>query len=338
MPRMLLIVAWMAAFLTTAAIAQAPPSYGFDFVTIGAPGNRATIPGEVPLEPWLEIGAVDHRYRIMRTHVSVAQYLEFVNAYAPFWQGDPHNPDLFGRWGRAAQGPGGEWVHEAQHGTESFAARIKWEQAARYCNWLHNGKVEEAWAFESGVYDSSTFQHGPGGIMHQIEPSPDAKFWMPTRDEIVKATYYDPDRYGLGQEGYWQYPDASDEPLTKGLPRQGGETIGDLLGERNPNFGLGAWPLGMYPHVQSPWGLIDVSATVACYTSTMCHASTATLWSGGSLSGTPVYEFYDRIDFPMGAPVIGSWNGLRLASVVPSPSVAWTLLGWFLWCLARSKR
>lgn len=322
MPRMAFACAWPGVLSTAATFAQAPPGYDLDFVTVGAPGNRATIPGEVPAMPWLEIGAVDHRYRIMRTHVSVAQYLEFVNAYAPFWQGDPLNPDLFGFWGQPVQGPGGKWTYVPRLGSSDFAARVRWDMAARYCNWLHNGKANVAAAFESGVYDSSTFKHGPGWWSHQVEPSEGALFWMPSLDEFTKAAYYDPDRYGLGQEGYWQYPDASDEPLTKGLPRQGGETIGDLLGERNPNFGLGAWPLGMYPHVQSPWGLIDVSATVRDYTSTTGQLyGYASVAGGGSMSGHPIYAYDDRIDMNPGEPIIASWGGIRLASVVPSPSL-----------------
>jgi hypothetical protein len=65
---------------------QVPPSYGHDFVTIGAPGNRGTLPSE---QPWAEfpdqaVGAVGYEFRITRTEVSANQWLEFARAYAPF--------------------------------------------------------------------------------------------------------------------------------------------------------------------------------------------------------------------------------------------------------------
>ena len=276
---------------------QAPPNYGLDFLSIGSPGNRATIPSEVPWTPDLRVGAVNNEYRIMRTNLNVSQYMEFANAYAPFWTGDPHT--LAGFWGREQQGPGGIWHYSPAPGSEHYAVQIRWEMAARYCNWLHNGKVNEAWAFEKGAYDTSTFQHGMGWYTHQTVPSPGAKFWIPTLDEFDKAAYYDPNRYGSGKEGYWINPDGSDESLIRALPENGGETVGDLF----PQGFFGMWDLGQYPGTQSPWGLIDVSATSGAFTSTISSPSTGTVVVGGSMAGSPMYLFDDRID-------IDSWGSL----------------------------
>lgn len=92
-------------------------------------------------------------------------------------------------------------------GLEHLPIEPSWEMAARYSNWLHNGKVNAAWAFENGAYDTSTFVVNPdGSTQHQLQHNPDARFWIPTYDELMKATYYDPNRYGPGQEGYWTYP------------------------------------------------------------------------------------------------------------------------------------
>lgn len=52
-----------------------------DFIPIGNPGNRDTIPAEVPLGAHLQIGGVDHEFQITRSPLTVEQWFEFVNAY-----------------------------------------------------------------------------------------------------------------------------------------------------------------------------------------------------------------------------------------------------------------
>ncbi len=59
---------------------------GFEFVTIGSPGNA-----EVPPEyqsfptPTPGLGRVNNEYRISRTEVTYGQYFDFVRAYAPLF-------------------------------------------------------------------------------------------------------------------------------------------------------------------------------------------------------------------------------------------------------------
>jgi hypothetical protein len=314
------ICAGVLACATRAGLAQTPPDYGLDFVTVGAPGNRGTVPSEVPANPSWSVGGVGYDYRIMRTHVSNSQYLEFVNAYAPYWRGDPNDIELRGYWGLAEPVAGGGWQYVARSGSDNYAARITWEMAARYTNWLHNGKVTQAWAFNGGVYDLGNAGLDPEHWQQQVEHSSNARFWIPTLNEYDKAVYYDPDRYGPGSGGYWQYPNSSNAPLIMGLPENGGETIGDLLWQTNPGLGLGAWDIGQYPHVQSPWGLTDVSAMVPTMTQTILFAPGARLHAGGSLAGDTVYETWDRLDLDMGISVLAlEWGSLRLASVVPGP-------------------
>lgn len=130
--------------------------------------------------------------------------------------------------------------------------------AARFANWLHNGKADEKAAFESGAYDTSTF-YWDDSYQHQVSHDPGTGFWIPTLDEFTKAAYWDPDKNG-GEGGYSLNPDGGDETLIAALPQDGGETIGDALGD--PNYFLGEWDLGQYPHVQSPWGLRDVSGSL----------------------------------------------------------------------------
>ena len=80
-------VLWAAGGI---AAGQPPPDYGFEWRTIGAVGNAAASPTDFPglaQGGWGPIGRVDHTFRMARTEVTVGQYLEFVNAYAPYYAG-----------------------------------------------------------------------------------------------------------------------------------------------------------------------------------------------------------------------------------------------------------
>ena len=75
MRRLLLIVIYL---LTNAAQAQVGPD-GFDWVTIGAPGNRP-YDGPDPFNLVAGRGSVDTEFRIARTELTTGQALEFFNA------------------------------------------------------------------------------------------------------------------------------------------------------------------------------------------------------------------------------------------------------------------
>jgi len=305
---MLVVSVCFGAHLT---VAQPVPSYGLDFVTVGAPGNRPPNQTEAPLYYKYNFspipGRVDYEFRITRTEINTTQWFEFVEAFAPHWTGSPSSRRLTSDWIFYSPGQG----YSIASGTEQYTANMSWFNAARYANWLHNGKVNEAWAFESGAYDMS-------------EPvparQPGAKFWMPSLDEWLKATYYDPDRYGPGEEGYWKHPGSSDEVLVSGYPSQGGKTNRGISG-----IFAGQMDVGSYPHVTSPWGLLDVSGGRSEWLDTVI-AGSSNRFRIGSQAGT-FSSRWDQIDL--------SWNvifptatgaGFRLASVVPGPGVAAPLL------------
>lgn len=318
------------------AMGQSAPDYGFAWSTVGAAGNRGTTPEENPLA-MRPMGAVPYEFRIMTSKLSNTDYLEFVEAYAPFWERNADSFELTGYWIWATPQPGGTYRYDIEAGSENYAARITWEQAARYCNWLHNGRVNEAWAFETGAYDASTFRHDEGGFHHNTQRLPGAKYWIPSQDEWIKAVYYDPNRHGEGEEGYWRYPNSSDTPLVMALPEDGGETIGDLLWRWEPRD-LGAWDLGQYPDTRTPWGLIDVSATVSDYLQDM--SSTQNVYVGGSVAGEATYSLYDDLWTQIfTAGLSGSTFGsLRLATSVPTAGSA--AMGGMVWLfhVLRRKR
>lgn len=317
----------LANGMANPAIAQTPPDYGFQWATITHPGNRATTPAETPADPNIPMGRVDHEYRIARTEVTVGQWLEFVNAYWPHFQGSRLDSNFIGLWIHPTsldptQDPG----YVIAPGAANYPADMSWRMAARYCNWLTNNKATNAAAFENGAYDASTFTTEPNGFPNdQLAHNPGATFWIPTQDELVKAAYFDPNRYGQGQPGYWLYPNASNTALIPGLPSEGGQTTAGING-------LIAYPVGQFPQVQSYWGLLDCSGGLSEYTETTYSPDTGRSRNAkGSRTGDPYWTFNDRIDFYS----VGGGSGLRVASSVPSAASTALLV---MLALTRCKR
>ncbi len=298
--------------------------YGLDFVTIGDPGNP-----DIPTEqqhPLIQLpfGAVDYEYRLTRTELTYTQQLEFLNAYAPHYaeDGNPIRP-----WGDISFTgfSGGSATWRLDEGSENHPGQMSPRLWMRYANWLHNDKALTRDAFNIGAYDTSTFGRDENGdLTDQVTRSEGARFWIPSIDEWIKGGYWDPNRFGESEGGYWLYPNSSDTPSVPGFPDEGGET----------NAGFGDFPLdvGSYPETQTPWGLLDYSG--------------GGKEAGERLSGTSRYLFLSTgIGFADIESERLGWIffqlensplSLRLASAVPSPSALAPLA--FMFTLRRRTR
>ncbi|CAG1000710.1 hypothetical protein PHYC_02858 [Phycisphaerales bacterium] len=299
--------------LTLAVIAKASQAQPvIDFVTVGAPGNRATVPSEVPDWPGMQVGSVNYEYRISQTEVLVEDWYPFVQAYAPFWNGsvaDSRFTSIF------IYHDGDQYVMAP--GTERYPIDTTWHMAARYVNWLHNGAISgQEWAFETGVYETSTFTQNPDGSWNdQVSHSPNARFWIPTYDETFKAFYYDPDRYGSGEGGYWLYPNSSNVSPVSGPPGVG-----------TTNAGLGTFSqysvAGQYPDYATPWGVLDASGGENELSETTRSEHFRDRYEFGTSLGTSAnfIRFIDRTDWQRpGAGPDGSLVGFRIAASIPQP-------------------
>jgi formylglycine-generating enzyme required for sulfatase activity len=291
-----------------------PPDYDFNWVTIGDPGNRATLDHELGFATSNQhTGSVNYEYRMATTEVTVGQYFEFAQVYAPYYQANTGNvfgtPDFTGFDIRVAFGEAA-----IQDGvSHDKPIDMGWEYAARYVNWLHNGKVNEEWAFETGVYDTSTFtQNDDGSWNHQTAHHPDAQFWMPTRDEWTKAGYWDPD-LNDGDGGYHLFPNGSSEQSVPGVGRNAGVTSDYPL------------DVGSFPHVMSPWGVLDMEGGVSEWSESIFNmesdrrfliGSSALDSAHGELIAT------DMLGRSSVSSVFAPNGGIRLVSVVPAPSSA----------------
>ena len=310
-----------------AGLAPPPPgvqtltAYGKEFAVVAAPGNA-------PYSSLFGLasngrGSVNYEYGIARTEVSASEWIAFVTAYAPYVKPeDDHSGftstlivDI-----TPPASPARVFAFEERH--RNVAVAMNWRMAARYCNWLQNDRRTDRAAFESGVYDTSTFtRNADGTVNDNTTHSPNAKVWIPSADEWVKAAYYDPNRFGAGQGGYWDYLNGKDRLSIPGYPSEGGETLaGREIGPRYSD-------IGEYANVQSPWGLFDTSGGEIEWTSTpQALPGTTTVFPGevytwGSPSFTPDADISEGlfISGRGGATSFGP-EGLRLAAAVPTPN------------------
>jgi formylglycine-generating enzyme required for sulfatase activity len=339
---------WRALILTVAgalssassrAAAQTPPNYGFDWVTVGAAGNRPASQQEAPdlfppnVSPAIIAGAVNQDYRITRTEVTVGQWFEFVNAYWPYASVAPNNPYLTGPWiGVTNTTPGQNPGYYIAPGGANKPMQTSWQMAARFMNWLNNGKSAQASSFISGAYDTSTFTQNPDHTWNdQLTHSPGAQFWMPTLDEWTKAMYYAPNGNGPGQDRYFRYPTSSDTAPVPGWPWEGGQTSAGLELFSGPDLDVGS-----YPGVVSPWGLLDGSGSASEWTELMAPDLRSRIVKGSS-QFQPLPEYYDRVDYLSGGFPSSSLVGFRIVSAVPNPAgICVILLN--SWALLRRRR
>lgn len=346
-----IIVAVVAASCAFAAPkVGGPDELGISWATIGAPGNRHTeaweLPNTPPLDPPLvnPMGGVKHRYRMATTEVTNGLWFQYVQAYRPYVGSEFASQSFTGGAiiFMGFESSGLPRYTLSQH-FENTAVRIGWRHAARFVNWLHNGTptgddLTEA-AFTQGVYDAATFTTNPDGTINDnTTAAKGAKYWIPTQDEWIKAAYYDPNRYGEGEGGYWPQPNGQVEPLVPGFPGEPGAQTSAGIHPKAPGPGTGPIPVGAYPDVNAPWGLLDVSGGAPEWTSTLGYGpvNIIGMFSHGTANGTVMHEYFDMIDiFGLGRP--HDQRGVRLASPIPNLGTAYLLVAFPIYLSNRRR-
>lgn len=316
---------WGAVIGVVAAAAHADvdPVSGVDMVRIGAVGNAAWQGDGFASDSNIGRGSVGYEYYIGRLEVTTAQWAEFFNAfYSIRTLNDTAFPGVYppARWGAHLVSPVNlRWTVPA--GREMFpVGGISWRTAAVYCNWLHNGKAVNREAFMNGAYDVSTFGQAVNVYFDQLAHNPDARYWIPTRNEWMKAVHYDPNKDG-GVGGWWREGNGSNQISVAGPPG---------IGQANYGFSTPdpfSIPLGSYPDVRSPWGLLDVAGGTSEWMEdawTSFGQNQARYYDGSNWSTE--YNGYWVLDtiYSTGTTFPNSgqfWTGFRLAASVPTPSV-----------------
>jgi hypothetical protein len=200
---------------------------------------------------------------------------------------------------------------------------ISWRDAARYCNWLHNGKSSSLASLTTGAYDTTTFGGNRTiGYTDAATRLPGAKYWIPSLDEWMKAAWYDPDRFGNGAGGWWDFTNRSNQNGAPGLPGVGSTSAGLQL----PNRGEWTIALGAYSAFTSPWGLLDTSGGAAEWIEEWAgKVDRATLGAaaGDILQRESVSTSEGLVFDPEEATTI---IGLRIAAAIPNGSTLGVLM------------
>jgi formylglycine-generating enzyme required for sulfatase activity len=173
-------------------------------MTIGNPGNKP--------DGRTGSGSVDYVYSIGKYEVTIQQYTDFLNAVA---RSDPYQlynsnmaTDLNiagisrsgsqGAYRYSVIGPAGVNPEGASSPGNRPIAYVSWFDAARFANWMHNGRGQGN--TETGAYTLNGATSGKA-----VSANAGARFSIPTPDEWYKAAYYSPNLDG-GKGGYYVFP------------------------------------------------------------------------------------------------------------------------------------
>ena len=186
-----------------------PRSYG-GFVDVGDAGNAS--------HPTLGYGGVSYAFKMGRYAVTNEQYCAFLNAVAATDTNGLYDTRMGSEatGGISRSGSSGSYTYavKSQMGQKPVNF-VRWHDAARYCNWLHNGKP-------SGAQGNSTTDDGAYTITSTSVvtlANAGAQYRLPTESEWIKAGRY---KGGGTNAGYWTFATQSDTYPDK--------VVTDLLG------------------------------------------------------------------------------------------------------------
>jgi formylglycine-generating enzyme required for sulfatase activity len=238
-------------------------------VTVGNPGNAGEWAGEGYGGYGLDrfCGAVDYVYSIGKFEVTAGQYTEFLNAVATQDTYELYDTDMdvnvhplgcnivrSGSPGSYVYSVAGDWADRPV----SF---VLWGDAARFCNWLHNGQPEGAQEV-STTEDGSYYLNGAmsDAELIAITREPDATWVIPTEDEWYKAAYH----YNDGVTGnYYDYPTSSNSTPSNDLidPDPGNNAN---CYQFDYSIGSPYWRtvVGDFENSESPYGTFDQGGNV----------------------------------------------------------------------------
>ena len=305
-------------------VSSASAVVSIDYVSVGYAGNAADSTG---------YGAVAYEYKIAKNETTIGQYTEFLNAKA---KSDPYalySTDMTTSYiaGISRTGSSGSYAYSVIGSSANKPITfVSWFDAARFCNWLHNGQGNGS--TESGAY---TLNGAMSGIYLK---NPNATVWIPSENEWYKAAYYDATKGGTG--GYWKYANQSNS--------LGGNMIGNA---NSANYADESNGYATYVGGSS-WGITDVGA----------YGANSDSFFGTNDQGGNVWELNDAVVYGLARGMRGGcWNdldyglpssywasidpsvvqgdgvGFRVASVPEPSGVVLTLLASGMWVTRRKR-
>jgi sulfatase modifying factor 1 len=210
----------------TASSASVARTSGNSFVTVGDPGNAA--------DTTTGYGAVDYTFQIQKFEFTNVEYVEFLNAVGGTNPNGIYSSsmssDVRGGITQSGASPNFTYAVKANMGDKPVNY-VRWFEAARVANWLHNGRSTNPALLETGAYTLNNATTGVG-----FTKNVGATYWIPSENEWYKAAYY---KGGGVSAGYWIYPTKSDtEPtyVTASSTGVGSTGVGSTANSINGNF------------------------------------------------------------------------------------------------------
>lgn len=160
------------------------------------------------------IGWVDYNYKIMKFLVSNFEYALFLNSVSSLDTNGTYNTNmgLNIRGGIIRSGTSGSYTYSLKTNFSNKPVNfISWYRAARFVNWLCNGRPSGSQnnaTTEDGAYTLSGNTDNP--LLNSINPNTGLSptYSLPHENEWVKAAYY---KGGGVNSGYWTYATQSND-------------------------------------------------------------------------------------------------------------------------------
>lgn len=163
-------------------------------------------------------GSVSANYLIGKYSVTNCEYIAFLNAVDPegtnpqnIYDANMNTNVRGGITFVSGNANGSKYVTKTNMSNKPVIW-VSWFDAARYCNWLHNGALtynttnDAANARNSGAYNVGTANTG-----NAVSKQSNAAYHIPTENEWYKAAYY---KGGSTNAGYWLYATQSNSAPT----------------------------------------------------------------------------------------------------------------------------
>lgn len=315
-------------FLLIAVLALTPPSLlaepapeaasttsSLELLPVDYPNNSADVVNG--------LGKVDSNFQIAKFDTTAEQYCAFLNAvettgahgfYHPEMGSDPAIKCI-------TQSLAEDGIHFTYSIIENRGALpityVSWIDAACFCNWLHHDCPTDDTVTDKVLYDGA-YHFSKNGEEQVIELMPNARYFLPDRNQFHKAAFY---RHDI--DCYWNYPTQALSPFSPG------NTIGSSANEANYFYTSYFWgnshstkgplyitPVGSFSGSAGPFGTYDMGSNVKNWSSDFDQDGNA-LAEGGSWKTTYDMLRNDAPDTPLDPTVGYDDVGFRIAAPTP---------------------